>query len=221
MAKEQFSRDSLLRNKSVKKMMASKNYDPMVDLTLEDKAFAALSLVPTWSAALAYKVIFDQDGSHATDLKRLAYQKNLKTGMSLYKTLIAEMITGLKGDTTLLPKKYTSQVRKEEESALGLEEGQEGENITVHHSIDDIDEMVSSDRYDKDDVRKELIAMHKSAIDSNEKLKILKAITELDNLRKEISTQSEDTVKFFLPLRCSQCSLHAKAIEDGIIDSDS
>jgi len=223
MAKEQFSRDSLLRNKSVKKMMASKNYDPMVDLTLEDKAFAALSLVPTWSAALAYKVIFDQDGSHATDLKRLAYQKNLKTGMSLYKTLIAEMITGLKGDSTLLPKKYTSQVRKEEEatSGSGSEDGQESEVITVHHTIEDIDEMVSSDRYDKDDVRKELIAMHKSAIDSNEKLKILKAITELDNLRKEISTQSEDTVKFFLPLRCSQCSLHAKAIEDGIIDSDS
>lgn len=220
MAKDQFSRDSLLRNKSVKKMMAAKNYDPMQDLTLEDKAFAALSLVPSWTATLAYKVIFDQNGDHATDLKRLAYQKNLKTGMSLYKTLIAEMITGLKGDSTLLPKKYTSQVRKEE--GVGVDaEGQEGEVVTVHHTLEDLEDMVSSDRFDKDDVRKELITMHKAALDNNEKLKILKALTDLDNMRREVSTQSEETVKYFLPLRCASCSLYNKAIEDGIVDPDS
>lgn len=207
---------------AMKRVLKAYDYDPTDKLSLQDKAFAALQLIPTWNATLAYRAIYDPKNEKATDHKKLSYLRNQVDGMYAMKVLMAEIITGLKGDATVFPKKGKPQLDRElnAEADAFVKSEEDAEKKRELGSVDDVDSVISSGRYDKESLIMELTAMAKKSADTTEKIKILNAIATIDNLKNVASTNSEEIVKYFLPLKCHSCSLHAQAILDGVIEAD-
>lgn len=202
---------------AMKRVLKAYDYDPTDKLSLQDKAFAALQLIPTWNATLAYRAIYDPKNEKATDHKKLSYLRNQVDGMYAMKVLMAEIITGLKGDATVFPKKGKPQLDRElnaEADAFAKSE----EASEKHRDLDSI--MADSDKYTKEAILLELSQMAKETSDTGEKIKIFNAISALENMKSVASVDEENIVRYFLPLKCSMCSLHQQAINDGLIDAD-
>lgn len=207
---------------AMKRVLKAYDYDPTDKLSLQEKAFATLQMIPTWNASTAYRVIFDPKGEKLSDVKKLAYLKNSSPGIYEMKLLMAEVITGLKGDAAMFPKKGKPQLDRElnAEADAFVKAEEKAERKRELGSVDDVDSVLSSGRYDKESLIMELTAMAKASSDTTEKIKILNAIATIDNLKNVASTNSEEIVKYFLPLKCHSCSLHAQAILDGVIEAD-
>lgn len=195
-------------------LMKSRSENPLEGLTFEEKAYAALSMMPTWNSTLAYKAMFPSKNLTDDKYKKAAYEKNKKGGIFEYKTALAELMTGLKADQSVFPKKTKRRVAYGDEVDSYAEESDK-----PHRDLDSI--IADSDKYTKEAILLELSQMAKETSDTGEKIKIFNAISALENMKSVASVDEENVVRYFLPLRCkSACSLYAQAVKDGIVDAD-
>lgn len=179
---------------------AAKTFDPVKNLSLQLRAFAALQLLPSWNGTDAYRAVYNDYESSPEIVKKYAYRENTKEGVKAYKAQIAMQIAGLKGNASIIPSLAPTSGAATTES--------------------DLDALVSDERYDKEALINELSKIARTATDDKIKMQALEKIANIDGMKREQSVGNEEVTKFYLPIKCFICSLYKDAVERGEIEEE-
>lgn len=81
----------------------------------------------------------------------------------------------------------------------------EQQRLNIAHSSTD------TENRSKQDIAKELNQLATQTGDPKLKAELLMRLADLEGMKKQETTEKEDKIKYYLPLKCSQCKLYIDA----------
>lgn len=97
------------------------------------------------------------------------------------------------------------------EDETDLEQGSKRNNVANINSVANGTVSTGYEFMSKEDTIRQLEDMYTIAADVKTKTEILMKIADLQQFKKEQTKQEEDQVRYYLPLKCSQCKLYNTA----------